>query len=89
MAVRSDHSIDNNDEDGNGAGQEYMVGSEWCCRTCGGKKETKEIMMMLMIQIHCTYRETTHMYIPWMPLFRHIPLNVIEHIDFELNVKRV
>ena len=58
MAVRSDHSIDNGDEDC--TGQDHMVGSWWCCRTCGGKKETKEIMMMLIIQIHCTDTEILH-----------------------------
>ena len=68
VAVRSDHSIDNGDEDGNSAGQDYMVGSGWCCRIRGGKKEAKEIMMMLMIQIDCTDTEKLHMYIPWMPI---------------------
>ena len=42
VAVRSDHSIKNGDEDGNGAGQDYMVGSEWCCRTCGVKRRPRK-----------------------------------------------
>ena len=68
--------------------ENIWLGLSGVAELVGVKKKTKEIMMMWMTQIHCTYRETTYMYIPWMPLFRHIPLR-IERIKFELNVKRI
>ena len=74
MAVRSDHSIENGDEDGNGAGQDYMVRSEWCCRTCWGKKEAKEIMMMLMIQFTATEKLhiCTYPGCPYFDIFHYV-----------------